>query len=130
MEGYINIDMNPQSKADLVRDVRFGLPYDDASVDAITACHFLEHLTCDEMMFVLEECYRVMKKDAQLTIVVPIMEFSSLDHKQWLVKDSFDIFGRDAAQYYNRKFAWNIAAKTTIKNARGENLKITMEAVK
>ena len=132
IEGYVNIDINPkQSAADLIRDVRYGLPYDDNSVDGINASHFLEHLNCTEMLYVLEECWRVMKAGTHMKIVVPLMDFSSLDHKQYLSEDAFDIFGRDAAQYYNRRFKWDISNKSvkTDSNKRS-NLHITFEAVK
>jgi ubiquinone/menaquinone biosynthesis C-methylase UbiE len=129
--GYINIDFNPrQVKADLIRDVRRGLPYDDASVDHIVASHFLEHLTCDEMLGVMEECWRVLKPGCALSIVVPLMEFESLDHHQFFSADAFDIFGRDAAEYFNRAFAWSIASKETVAGERGEHLKIELKVVK
>jgi len=131
IEGCINIDMNPrQAKADLIRDVRRGLPYDDGSVDAITASHFLEHLSCDEMLALMEECWRVMKPRAQFSIVVPLMDFTSLDHKQHLSADAFDIFGRDAAEYHNRRFAWSVASKSVVEKKRGSELRIVLEAVK
>ncbi len=128
--GYVNIDVNPRQRPDLLRDVRKGLPYDDASVDHVVASHFLEHLSCDEMLFVMEECWRVLKPGCLLSIVVPVMEFSTLDHKQVFAADAFDIFGRDAADYFNRKFAWAIASKETVKGERGEHLRIALKAVK
>jgi predicted SAM-dependent methyltransferase len=130
IDGYVNIDANPRQKPDLCRDVRRGLPYDDASVDHIVASHFLEHLSCDEMLDVMEECYRVLKPGCVLSITVPLMEFSSLDHKQFMGADSFDIFGRDAAEYFNRKFVWVIQSKQVVKGERGEHLKISLAALK
>jgi predicted SAM-dependent methyltransferase len=128
IEGYINIDQNSRQKPDLVRDVRKGLPFDDESVDGITASHFLEHLDHMEMLDLLEECWRVLKPKSQMKIVVPIMDFSSLDHKQYLSEDAFDIFGRDAAEYYDRKFAWTISDKAVRTNsARRQNLHLVLE---
>lgn len=131
VDGYINIDSNPRQKAaDLIRDVRKGLPYDDNSVDAITASHFLEHLSFDDMLFVLEECYRVLKPKSCLKIVCPVMDFSSMDHKQWMSEDYFDILWRDAGEQYNRNFKWSLGNKSVIENARGRNIKVEIHAEK
>ena len=90
LAGAINIDINPRQKPDIVRDVRKGLPFDDNSVSYIQASHFLEHLTCEDMMFVIEECYRVLTGGSQLFIRVPLLDFTSLDHLQILDEKSFD----------------------------------------
>jgi len=129
--GYINIDINSrQSKADLIRDLRRGLPYDDSSVEHIVASHFLEHLEFTEMLFVMEECWRVLKPAAFLTVTIPLMDFSSLDHKQFFSEEAFDIFGRDAAEYFNRRFSWSIDSKKKIRDQKGDNLTVALSAVK
>jgi predicted SAM-dependent methyltransferase len=55
----VNIDIEPG--ADLVIDVRKGLPLDDCSVNFIYSEHFLEHLTYEEGRKVLEEFRRCLK---------------------------------------------------------------------
>ncbi len=131
VEGFINIDANPrQTQADLIRDVRKGLPFDDNSVDAITASHFLEHLDFEEMLFVLEECYRVLKPQCCIKIVCPVMEFSSMDHKQWMAEDYFDILARDAPEQYNKNFKWALISKSVVDKSRGKNLKVELQAMK
>jgi predicted SAM-dependent methyltransferase len=66
-------------------DVTKGLPFNDAEVDYIYSSHMFEHLTRDELIFVLKECYRVLKTGGVLRIVVPDLEIlikNYLSHKQ------------------------------------------------
>ena len=51
-------------------DVRKGLKFNDMSVDCIYTSQMLEHLHKEDAMFVLKECYRVLKKDGVLRVVV------------------------------------------------------------
>lgn len=110
-EDYINIDINPRQSPDILRDITRGLPFDDSSVDHIVASHFLEHLEVENFMWVLEECYRVLKPEAAISVVVPLMEFTTLDHKMFFTEDSFEILFRDADVYFNRRFRWRCGSK-------------------
>lgn len=112
MEGYINIDKNPQAHADFVWDVRKGLPYGDSSIDEINASHVLEHLSYDEAMDFLDESYRVLKPGHQINIVVPIMEFDTIDHKTFYGKGSLDfLYEKEEWWYHNRKWKWTYQEK-------------------
>jgi predicted SAM-dependent methyltransferase len=133
LEGAINIDRNPRQNPDIVRDVTKGLPFDDDSVDYIQASHFLEHLTREDMMFVIEECYRVLTAGADFYIRVPLLDFTSLDHLQIFDAKSFDpLEFPETPDYYQRKFRWKIARKEIHKDARSglDNLDIVLRAVK
>lgn len=62
LSGWINIDnRNDDVKLDLRHDLSRGLPFDDNSVDFIFNEHFLEHLTPEQGVTLLKECYRVLK---------------------------------------------------------------------
>ena len=52
-------------------DVSKGLPFADSEVEYVYTSHMLEHLPRDKAHFVLRECYRVLKVDGVLRIVVP-----------------------------------------------------------
>lgn len=57
---WVNIDwIEP---ADIVCDVTKGLPFKDEEIDRIEADNLLEHFDNDEFKFVMNECYRVLKK--------------------------------------------------------------------
>jgi len=73
LPGWVNIDIEPG--ADLVIDVREGLPFNDNSVDFIYNEHFVEHLTYEECEKVLREFWRCLKKGGVLRIAAPDLDF-------------------------------------------------------
>lgn len=58
------------SKIKLV-DIKKRLPLDDNSVDYIYCSHVLEHFEKYETRSILNECYRVLKKNGIMRIVLP-----------------------------------------------------------
>jgi predicted SAM-dependent methyltransferase/outer membrane murein-binding lipoprotein Lpp len=73
LPGWLNIDVEPG--ADLVIDVRQGLPFEENSVDFIYNEHFVEHLTYEEGEKVLREFWRCLKKGGVLRIATPDLDF-------------------------------------------------------
>lgn len=74
-EGFIGIDLHEPTKGwenvDITCDVRDGIPFEDNSVDEIYSAHFFEHLAKAEVVPVLRECNRVLKKNGKIEIIVP-----------------------------------------------------------
>ena len=62
-----------------LHDLREKLPWEDNSVDVIYSSHTLEHLFLCEAKTLLQECYRVLKPNGIIRIVVP-------DLKSYVVK--------------------------------------------
>lgn len=73
LSSWVNIDIEPD--ADLVMDVRKGLPFDDNSVDFIYNEHFLEHFTFEEGERILREFRRCLKKQGLLRIALPDLDY-------------------------------------------------------
>jgi GT2 family glycosyltransferase len=61
LEGFVNIDNRPETKPDILCDVMEGLPYDDNSIDIVRADDFLEHISMDLVIRVMEEIWRVLR---------------------------------------------------------------------
>ncbi len=61
----------PWSPDILIHDVRKGLPFPDNSLSAIYSSHFLEHLYMREADALLAECFRVLRPDGVIRMVVP-----------------------------------------------------------
>jgi predicted SAM-dependent methyltransferase len=55
-------------------DITKRLPFADQSVDAIYFSHVLEHLHLDEGNYLLNECFRVLKPNGVVRILVPDTE--------------------------------------------------------
>jgi len=54
-----------------VYDVRKGLPFPDNSTEAIYCSHFLEHLSKQDVLFFMKECFRVLSWGGIIRIIVP-----------------------------------------------------------
>jgi predicted SAM-dependent methyltransferase len=67
--GFVGVDIHRQVECPF--DLRIGLPFKDNSISFIYTEHALEHLYFDEFNSILTECFRVLMKDAKLSIVVP-----------------------------------------------------------
>lgn len=67
-----------------LHDCRKRLSFNPDSVDYIYTSHFIEHLKKFEAQQLLEECFRVLKKDGVLRVVIPDIE---LILRKYLEKD-------------------------------------------
>ena len=91
-EDYINIDSDPRTNPDIVRNIERGLPFSDNQVDEILSEHTLEHINPDLIHFVMFEFWRVLKQGGRLKVIVPIGKGWSnspehkcpFDYKSWL----------------------------------------------
>ena len=110
-DGFIGIDLiqiidgNGDKKVDIVMDIeKRGLPFCDNSVDIIKADNVLEHL--DELIFVLNECHRVLKTDGIFTGIVPHADSDGAKrdptHKRQFVKSSFAYFCGEGEAFPNQ----------------------------
>ncbi len=69
--GFKSVDLY-EPKADLKVDLfKFPLPWKDGTVDEIHASHFIEHIPRTIRWPFFEECWRIMKQDAVMKIIVP-----------------------------------------------------------
>lgn len=63
-----------------VHDLRKGIPYPDASVDAVYHSHVLEHIDRDQVPAFLAESRRVLRPGGVLRIVTPDLEWIARDY--------------------------------------------------
>lgn len=67
-DGWTTVD---QYGADIIWDLRRGIPLKTESVDKIYSSHMLEHIPYQQLIPFLRECHRVMKSDAEFLVCVP-----------------------------------------------------------
>lgn len=72
--GWINADIDPQTKPEIILDLQAGLPFASGSVDQILLQDVLEHLTKQQAENLLAEIYRVLKPEARLELRFPNLE--------------------------------------------------------
>ncbi len=75
MQGYLNVDINPQTKPDFVMPA-YDLDFPDEHFNEITAIQVIEHLGFFKTKYFLSECSRVLKKEKFLIIETPHIEKS------------------------------------------------------
>lgn len=94
-EGYLNIDIVPP--ADIVCDVREGIPLPDESASLIFNEHFIEHIDYPtSVKKVTKECYRILKPQGKLIIGVPDGELAI---KKYIKRDKV-FFNRMLSTWY------------------------------
>lgn len=70
--GFIGVDRFLLPGVDIAADLNKKLPFEDDFVDLVYASHSLEHVK--DIMFTMNEIYRICKHGAQICIVVPYSE--------------------------------------------------------
>lgn len=69
--AWTNMDQAAHPGVDVVRDIRRGFPFADGLFDEILLDNVLEHFTSEDVIFLLNEIYRVAKPGGSVTIIVP-----------------------------------------------------------
>lgn len=106
--GYKSVDLYAP-EADFKVDLfKFPLPWKNETVDEIHASHFVEHIPQDKRWPFFEECWRILKPEGKMNIVVPNWKsersYGDMTH-QWPPVTAFFFF------YLNK--AWRDANKLT-----------------
>lgn len=71
-DDYVNIDIDPSVKPDLVHDFAQNvLPYDDGSVEEVTMIHTIEHIARSAHVMIFAEINRVLKTKGLLYVAFP-----------------------------------------------------------
>jgi len=94
-KDYINMDIEDFGQ-EIVRDANKGLPFSDDSLDEVYAKHTIEHMV--DIEFVLDECYRVLKKGGLFYIEVPHKDCDGAydyRHKHLFTKETIERIAQD-----------------------------------
>ena len=107
-DGWINLDSIRTDVADIVWDIRDGLPFADGSCRFIYNEHFLEHLDADDGASFLRECHRILRPEGVLRIAMP----------------SLDVIIEKASQGTWRDQDWLTWPENSFINSRAEMLNV------
>lgn len=72
--GWVNIDLDSPT-ADQLLDLTEPLPFESESVSHIFNEHFIEHITREQAIAFLKECYRVLAPQGAIRITTPNLRF-------------------------------------------------------
>lgn len=93
-----------------IHDLNKTFPWNTASVEAIYSSHTLEHMTKEEGKKFIQECYRVLRKDGVIRIVVPDLKAFVEEYLNGDIKA--DDFLKDLGVLYNESDSY-IRSKLT-----------------
>lgn len=71
LDGFVNVDIRPETKCDVIDDVATLKEFKNNSVEMIYACHILEHFGRESYMDVLKRWAEVLERGGILRISVP-----------------------------------------------------------
>ena len=71
---WTNLDLVSTDDRVIQADITAGLPFDSEAFDFVYHSHVLEHLTPDQAVQLVQECWRVLRPGGVLRIVVPDLE--------------------------------------------------------
>jgi ubiquinone/menaquinone biosynthesis C-methylase UbiE len=108
-KDWINLDLHKLNGVDVVHDIeKVPWPFENDYFDEIECFHVLEHV---EYIPILEETYRILKKNGVIRIAVPhfTSPFSFIDptHKKLFSIRTFEFFIKDSA--FKRNYYFHFA---------------------
>lgn len=110
--SWININFNSTGEGVIAHDLSKGIPFPDASFDVVYHSHLLEHFSQAAGKLFLQECYRVLRPQGILRVVVPDLEQIArtylialekasngsqlwADNYQWILLEMYDQVARN-----------------------------------
>ena len=122
-KGYVGVDIKPFPNC-IVHDCTKPFPLPDDSVQRIISEHLLEHLQQNEILDLLNECYRILENKGVLRIGVP--DYNNPKDKPYLLKGhdnrfphhktltTYDLMKSVIEKSYFRKYFFIIFGKEII----------------
>lgn len=68
---FINLDYGWRPSIDICWDITKGIPLSDSTLRGVFSEHCLEHLSFESVHFVFRECFRILKSNGSIRVVVP-----------------------------------------------------------
>ena len=107
VNNFINVDFFGNKMIDYGMDLRFPFKIETNSIDGIFSEHTFEHLSHLEVDNALSECYRILKAEAKLRIIVPdlsiLIERYCSNDDEWFQK-WHDLVLEDPSRHYMKKY--------------------------
>ena len=113
VNNFINVDFFGKKMIDYGMDLRFPFKIESNSIDGIFSEHTFEHLSHQEVDNALGECYRILKPEAKIRIIVPdlsiLIERYCSNDDEWFQK-WHDLVLNEPSRHYMKKYFTNMFA--------------------
>lgn len=130
-EKYIGVDFVKCEGVDIVHDLTsFPYPFEDNSVDEIVSSHFVEHLTGEDFMKHMDECWRILKQGGKMRLIHPYCfserAFQDPTHKTFIPAARYLYFDKNwravnKLDHYPIKSDYSFEVHVSFHNDKGEN---------
>lgn len=74
LDGWINVDIDFDSRPSVIADLSAGLPFRDGTADFMHSEDFIDQLDLETAARFLKECYRVLKPGGVIRVLTPDVE--------------------------------------------------------
>ncbi|HUR88871.1 MAG TPA: methyltransferase domain-containing protein [Ramlibacter sp.] len=74
LDGWLCTDLEPRFNSAVFLDATKPFPFEDATFDYVYSEHMIEHIPYIDGMFMLRECFRVLKPGGSVRIATPDMK--------------------------------------------------------
>jgi predicted SAM-dependent methyltransferase len=74
-DGWLNVDIEPKADGIAFMDATERFPLPDNTFSYVYSEHMIEHISLAQGLFMLKECYRIMKPGAAIRLVTPNLKF-------------------------------------------------------
>lgn len=98
-KDWVNVDMASNSKDVVVANLLKGIPFPDESFDVVYHSQVLEHFPKEKAQNFIKECFRVLKPDGIIRVVVPDLENIVDEYKRFLNENIENPSDLSAANY-------------------------------
>lgn len=134
--GHATIGLNPSADyfCDIYWNLENGIPLEDESVSSITSNQFLEHISRDRLIFLMNEFWRTLKPGGFMVHSVPIVTspwaWADPTHRNFFQPNSFLYFSarEDGTPFVENFSDYGIrcAFKTSMKVRAGVDITVRM----
>ena len=84
---WVNIDIYPNNPEIISHNILNGLPFGNDQFSVVYLSHLLEHIPKGKTLYFLKECFRVLKPNGIIRIVVPDLENIVDEYKKYLLEN-------------------------------------------
>lgn len=71
LEGWVNVDLDPATRPEVVADLAAGLPFADGVATLMHTEDFIDQLSLDGAAAFLRECHRILRPGGVLRVLTP-----------------------------------------------------------
>lgn len=101
-KDWINVDFVSDSNYVIAHNLLKGIPFENNSFSVVYHSHVLEHFSPQEGVFLIDECFRVLKSGGTLRIAIPDLEQIAKNYLLYL--DEADRHNDDLSDF---KYEWS-----------------------